>query len=238
LVELVVVRGVARWMSSLAKRVVANNAKFVVVLAVLLFVPAGTLAYGRGWLYIGLHVVWLAACGAWFLRRDPALVERRLIQDERGEVDPKQRAILSMMRVFGAAMHVVAGLDRRFGWSHVPLAATAFGVLLFATGCAIVFAVFRANTFTSSIIAIEPNQRVITSGPYGVVRHPFYAGTLVMGLGIPLVLGSLWSFLFVAAGWVLLVVRILAEERFLTENLKGWADYAQGTRSRVVPGVW
>jgi protein-S-isoprenylcysteine O-methyltransferase Ste14 len=223
---------------SLAKRVVVQNAKFIVILGVLLFVSAGTLSYWQGWVYLGLHVVWLAVAGVWFLRRDPALVERRLVQDERGETDPKQRAILSLMRVFGAAMHVVAGLDRRFGWSHVPPAMTLVGAILFVLGCAVVFAVFRANTFTSSIIAVEPDQRVITTGPYGIVRHPFYAGTTLMGLGIPLVLGSFWAIPFVPAGWVLLVVRILEEERFLEENLPGWADYARGTRRRVVPGVW
>lgn len=223
---------------SLATRAAVNNAKFIVIVGILLFVPAWTLSYWQAWLYLCLQLVWLMGVGAWLLRHDPALAERRLVQDERGENDPEQRAILSVMRVFGAAMHVVAGLDRRFGWSHVPPAVVAFGVLLFVLGGAIVFVVFRANTFTSSIIAVEPAQRVVTTGPYAIVRHPFYAGTTLMGVGIPLILGSFWCAIFVPIGWVLLARRIFAEERFLAENLPGWSDYARATPSRVVPGVW
>jgi protein-S-isoprenylcysteine O-methyltransferase Ste14 len=223
---------------SLARRSAINTGKFVVVIGLLVFVSAGTITYWQGWLYVGLQLAWLSLLGAWFIRHDPALAERRLVQDERGEVDPKQRAIISALRFFGAATHIVAGLDRRFGWSHVPAAATWAGVVLFGLGAAVVFVVFQANSFTSSIITVEPEQRVVTTGPYAIVRHPFYAGTVLMGFAIPLVLASLWSAILVPVGWVLLGLRIRAEEKFLAENLGGWADYAQRTRARVVPGVW
>jgi protein-S-isoprenylcysteine O-methyltransferase Ste14 len=225
-------------MRSLATRTTLNTAKFLAILAVVLFVSAGTLRFWQAWLFLALNLVWLAIAGVYFLRRDPALVERRLIQDEKGERETVQKIIMAVMRVLGAAMLLVAGLDRRHGWSNVPPALVAAAAVLFVAGTAVVFAVFRANSYTSSIIEVDPHQTVVATGPYRALRHPFYAGHLLMGLATPLVLGSYWAALLLPPGWVVLVVRILAEERLLSERLTGYAQYTSRTRHRLIPGIW
>jgi protein-S-isoprenylcysteine O-methyltransferase Ste14 len=215
-----------------------NTAKFLAVMGIVLFVAAGTVRYWNAWLFVALQLVWLEITGGYFLRRDPALVERRLIQDERGEKEGPQKIIIGILRVIGLIMLVIAGLDRRFGWSSVPLPAVVVGCVLFVAGGAVIFAVFATNTYTSSIVEVDAKQTVVDTGLYGIVRHPFYAGTLLQGLGTPLVLGSYWVFVFIPPAWALLVLRILAEERFLSANLPGYDAYIRKTRHRLIPRVW
>lgn len=225
-------------MQGLRRRMTANTAKFLSIMGLVLFASAGTVRFWQAWLYLALHLAWLQVAGAYFLRKDPALVERRLTQDERGEKDPTQRRIIATLRVLGLVTLVVAGLDRRYGWSGEPAALVAAGVVLFVAGVAVVFAVFAANTYTSSIIEVDAGQHVVATGPYRRLRHPMYAGTLLMGLATPLVLGSYASALLLPPGWALLVARILAEERFLSRELPGYEAYMARTRSRLLPGIW
>lgn len=215
-----------------------NTAKFLGIVSVVLFASAGTLRFWNAWLYLALQFAWLEGGAAYFLRRDPALCERRLTQDEQGEKETTQKIIIAVVRALGLAMLAVAGLDRRFGWSAMPLWAVAAGVALFAAGGAFVYVVFAENSHTSSIIEVDPSQTVVSSGPYSVLRHPFYAGTLLMGLGTLLVLGSFWAALLLPPGWALLAARILAEERFLARELPGYSEYMARTRRRLIPGVW
>jgi protein-S-isoprenylcysteine O-methyltransferase Ste14 len=225
-------------MRSLTARMNLNMVKFLAMVAALLFLSAGSLRFWQAWVYLGLHFTWLKVAGVYFRRKDPALVERRLVQDEQGEKEPVQKTVITLLRVLGAATLVVAGLDRRFGWSAVPPAMVGAGCALFAAGCALIFVVFLENTHTSSIIEVAAGQTVVATGPYRRLRHPMYTGTLLMGLGTPLVLGSYWMALFLPLGWALLVVRILAEERLLSARLPGYAEYMGKTRSRLIPGVW
>ncbi|HEY8086590.1 MAG TPA: isoprenylcysteine carboxylmethyltransferase family protein, partial [Polyangiaceae bacterium] len=176
--------------------------------------------------------------GVYFFRRDPALVERRMVQDERGEKEKDQKVIMTMMRILGAVMLVVAGLDHRFGWSAVPPALVVAASVVFLAGTALFFAVSLANTYASSIIEIDPRQTVASTGPYRVLRHPMYTAFILMGIATPLVLGSIWSALAQPPAWALLVARILAEERLLSGKLRGYAEYMATTRHRLVPGVW
>jgi protein-S-isoprenylcysteine O-methyltransferase Ste14 len=215
-----------------------NTAKFLGIVGAVLFASAGTLRFQNAWLYLGLHFGWLTVTGRYFLNRDPALVERRLLQDEQGERRADQRKIMATMRVLGLFTLVVAGLDRRFGWSPVPVAVVAAAGVLFVAGASLVFAVFAANTYTSSIIEIMPGQTVVAKGPYRVVRHPMYAGTLLMGLATPLLLGSYWAALMLPPGWALLAWRIRAEEQLLARELSGYAQYMDRIRNRLIPGVW
>jgi protein-S-isoprenylcysteine O-methyltransferase Ste14 len=225
-------------MRSLGTRATLNTTKFLAVVAVVLFVSAGTLRFWQAWMYLALNLAWLAVAGVYFLRRDPALVERRLVQDEQGEKEKAQKVVMAILRVLGAATLVVAGLDRRFGWSTVPPALVVAGAVVFVAGTALIFVVFLENTFTSSIIEVDRRQTVVTTGPYRALRHPMYTGTLLMGVATPLVLGSYWAALLLPLGWALLAVRILAEERLLSEKLRGYGEYMQRTRSRLIPGVW
>jgi len=215
-----------------------NTAKFLGVLGALLFVSAGTPRFWEGWLFLGFNLAWLQVAGAYFLRKDPALVERRLKQDEGGEKEVVQKRVMAVLRVLGVATLVLAGLDHRFGWSAVPAGVVAAACVLFVAGAAVIFSVFLENTYTSSIIEVDAAQTVVATGPYRVLRHPMYSGTLLMGLAMPLMLGSYWALLLLPPGWVLLVVRILAEERFLSHELRGYAEYMRRTPKRLIPGVW
>ncbi len=225
-------------MRTLRTRMTLSTAKFLGITGIVLFVSAGTVRFWQAWLFLGLHLAWLKIAGWYFLRRDPALVERRMTQDEGGEKEKLQRIVIRVLRLLGAVMLVVAGLDHRFGWSVVPLAGVVAGGVLFVAGAAVVFAVFRENTYTSSIIEVATDQTVVDTGPYGILRHPMYTGTLLMGIASPLLLGSCWAALLLPPGWVLLAVRILAEERLLARQLPGYAEYMGRTRSRLIPGVW
>lgn len=215
-----------------------NAAKFLGVVGVVLFVSAGTVRFWEAWLYLLLNLGWLRVTGSYFLKKDPALVERRMTQDERGEKEPAQRRILAVFRVLGVMTLVLAGLDHRFGWSAVPVWVVAAACALFVAGGAVVFAVFAENTYTSSIIEVDAAQTVVATGPYRVLRHPMYSGTLLMGLAMPLMLGSYWALVLLPAGWAMLVARIIAEERFLSRELRGYAQYLRQTPKRLIPGVW
>jgi protein-S-isoprenylcysteine O-methyltransferase Ste14 len=225
-------------MRSLRGRTALNTAKFLGVVGAVLFVSAGTLRFWEAWLYLVFHLGWLTVAGAYFLKKDPALVERRLTQDEGGEKEVRQRIVMAVFRVLGVITLVVTGLDHRFAWSAMPGWVVAAACALFVAGAGVVFAVFKENTFTSSIIEVDAAQTVIVTGPYRVLRHPMYAGTLLMGLATPLMLGSYWALLMLPPGWALLIVRILAEEHFLSDRLAGYADYMRRTPRRLIPGVW
>jgi protein-S-isoprenylcysteine O-methyltransferase Ste14 len=215
-----------------------NNAKFLGVVGVVLFVSAGTVRFREAWLFLVFNLAWLSVAGSYFLKKDPALVERRLIQDEQGEKEVVQKRIITVLRVFGVITLVLAGLDHRLGWSAVPGWVVVAGCVLFVAGAAVVFAVFLENTYTSSIIEVAAAQTVVATGPYRVLRHPMYAGTLLMGLAMPLMLGSYWSLLMLPPGWALFVARILTEEQFLSRELRGYGEYMRRTPNRVIPGVW
>jgi protein-S-isoprenylcysteine O-methyltransferase Ste14 len=225
-------------MRSLRTRITLNTAKFLLALAVVLFASAGTLRYWEAWVYLGLQLASMAAINVYLLKRDPALLERRLALDEHGEKEKVQRVVMGLFRLFGLAMLIVAGVDHRLGWSAVPPVLVAAAAAVFAAGVLLVFMVFRENTYTSSVIEVNAGQTVVSTGPYRLVRHPMYAGMLIMGLATPLLLGSYWAALFLLPGWVLLGIRILAEERFLSERLSGYKEYMTATRHRLIPGVW
>ena len=225
-------------MRSLRARMTVNTVKFLGIVGALLFVSAGSLRFPGAWLFLALNLGWLTVTGSYFLAKDPAFVERRLKQDEGGERERVQRIVMAILRALGAITLVVAGLDHRFGWSSAPIWVVATGCGFFLGGAVVVFAVFAANAYASSIIEVDAAQTVVVTGFYRVVRHPMYAGTLLMGLGTPLMLGSYWALMLLPPGWALLVVRIVAEERFLCSELLGYADYMRRTPSRIIPGVW
>jgi protein-S-isoprenylcysteine O-methyltransferase Ste14 len=224
--------------ASLKVRATRVTARLVVAQAVVVFAAAGTLGFWQGWAYCGLQLTSMTAINAYLLRHDPALMERRLVIVESSETGRLQRVVIAVMRLVGLAMLVVAGLDHRFGWSSVPPAIVAAGCIVSTAGAALIFRVFRENTYTSSVIEVGAEQTVVATGPYRRVRHPMYAGTLLIGLATPLVLGSYVAELCLPPSFALLVMRILAEERFLSARLIGYDAYLRVTRWRLIPGVW
>jgi protein-S-isoprenylcysteine O-methyltransferase Ste14 len=211
---------------------------FFIGLGLLLFLAAGTLHYTDGWLFLGVLAAITAVLTLYLARNDPKLLERRLAASERGEQDPVQRRFQKLASISFIGMLAVAGLDQRFSWSYVPLPWLVVGYALFITGYAIVFFVFRANTYTSAVVEVVEGQTVVSTGPYAIVRHPMYSGALLIIAGAPLALGSWVALLFVVPLVALIVSRLLDEERFLSEHLGGYREYLARTPYRLVPHVW
>jgi protein-S-isoprenylcysteine O-methyltransferase Ste14 len=222
----------------LTKTALIKIARFVVALAVLLFLPAWTLAYWQAWLF------WVILCAACVLitldlvRHDPRLVERRLNAGPTAEKERSQQIIQTLTSGLFILLFIIPGFDHHFGWSRVPALISLVANLGVVLGFVIIFFVFKANSFASSIIEVSDAQRVVSTGPYAVVRHPMYAGSLVMLACIPPALGSWWGLLLIIPIVGVLVWRLLDEERFLVRNLPGYAAYCEQTRYRLVPGLW
>ncbi len=209
-----------------------------IVIGLLLFVPAGTINYWQAWIFLAVFFGASAIITGYLMRKDPALLQRRMAGGPTAEKEPAQKIIMLFASIGFIGLLVVPALDRRFGWSHVPLVLEIIGNLLIAIGFLIIFFVFKVNTFTASTIEIAEGQKVISTGPYAIVRHPMYAGGLLYCLGIPLALGSWWGFAPFGMMLPVLIWRLFDEEHLLTKNLPGYAEYCAKVKWRLVPGVF
>lgn len=222
----------------LLTRAVAGLIFLFAVLTTLFFGLAGTLHAGRAWAALavffgcaGLITVWL-----WF--QDKPLLERRVKAGPGREADPVQNILQGLAALVFLAAFAIPGLDTRLHWSRLPLPLSLAGDGMIAIGFLIVFLTFRANSYAAGTIEIAQAQPVIARGPYAILRHPMYAGTLVMILGIPLALGSWWGLLPAGLLIPVLIWRLLREEAFLLANLPGYAEYRRRVRCRLVPMLW
>ncbi|MGH7293526.1 MAG: methyltransferase family protein [Polyangiaceae bacterium] len=213
-------------------------ANLAVVLALVLFGAAGTLRFVEGWVFLGLFTAGSAAITLHLARTDPALLARRTRAGPVAEKERTQKVIQGVAGVAFLSTIALPSLDHRFGWSRAPMPAIVAGDALVLAGFLVVFLVFRENTFTSAVIEVASEQRVVSSGPYAVVRHPMYSGALVLIAGVPLALGSLVGLATLPPFVAVLVWRLLDEERFLVERLSGYAAYRDKTRYRLIPYVW
>jgi protein-S-isoprenylcysteine O-methyltransferase Ste14 len=224
----------------LAKQVVQNLA-FLVLLGLLLFPAAGTLAWPQAWVLLAVFDGCTIAFGLWLQRFDPDLLAERMKSPVGTNQKPRDRAIMGIIGACFAGWFVFMAIDaRRLGWSSTPLWAQALGaVLIMVTFCAWA-SVLRANRFAISTIRLQPErcQTVISTGPYAIVRHPMYAYVILSLLGVPLLLGSLWGIAGILLLMPLLALRILGEEAMLMSGLSGYRDYAGKVRFRLLPGVW
>ena len=208
------------------------------VMCALIFGTAGTVRFWQAWVYVSIFVGASVLTTLYLMKKDPALLARRMRGGPTFEREGTQRIIMVFTSVGFIALLVVPALDRRFGWSNVPVWAVVVGNVLVAVGFYFIFLVYRENTFTAATIEVTAGQRVITTGPYAVVRHPMYASGSLYVLGTPLALGSYWGFLAFAGMTPFLLWRLLDEERILTRDLPGYAEYRQLVRHRLVPMVW
>lgn len=220
---------------SLAAKAGARFVAGLVVLSALLFVPAGTLDWWQAWLYLASLFLPMAMVFMFLLRRDPALLERRL---RSGEKERDQSLVVRLGSVFYLLAFVLPGLDRRMGWSHVDPAISWVAAGAFVTAYGLFVLVLRENSFASRVVEVDASQTVITTGPYAVVRHPMYTAILGMMLVTPVVLGSWWSALIGLPLVGVFVIRIHGEERVLSGQLPGYRDYLRQTKYRLVPGIW
>jgi protein-S-isoprenylcysteine O-methyltransferase Ste14 len=213
---------------------------FLLIVAVMaaLFIPAGTFRYWQAWIFLAFYLMPALAITLYLMVKDRKLLARRMRGGPTAEKLTAQKIIMSIVSVGFIALLVVPALDHRFAWSHTPASVALAGDALMAIGWLAIFFVFRENSFSSATIEIADDQRVVSTGPYARVRHPMYAGALLMLLGMPLALGSWWGVLVFLAMLPALIWRVFDEEKLLTENLPGYAEYRQKVRFRLIPGVW
>lgn len=222
-----------------AGRLVVRLVVVVVLQLSLLFLPAGTWRWPAAWLYLGLYLSFAVPVMIWLFHRNPALLAERLDWTKRA---PKRwdRALMAGLIPVFVALYVVAGLDFRFGWSRVPLAPRVVAFALMGGFYAVLTLVLRENTHLSRVVEVHPEagHRVVTTGPYAVVRHPMYAGYVAWLFGVPVGLGSWPALIPGVVLAVAIVVRTVLEDRTLHVELPGYRDYAARVRFRLVPGLW
>ena len=221
-----------------AIQAIASGLIGLVVFGLLVFWPAGTFDYWQGWAFIAVFAASTMIPSLYLAAKNPAALERRMQAGPAAETRPLQKLIISFAFVSLGATIVVSALDFRFGWSSVPAAISVIGDVLVALGLGISMIVTIQNGYAAANIKVESGQDLVSTGLYGVVRHPMYFGNVVLMIGIPLALGSYWGLLFVIPGLAVLATRILDEEKVLTQQLAGYRDYAQRVHYRLVPYVW
>jgi protein-S-isoprenylcysteine O-methyltransferase Ste14 len=224
--------------AALIRRAWPRQLIFIAFLALLLFVPAGTLDDWPAWLFLAVFVALTVAIGIYFLRSDPALVERRITAGPRAEQEPTQKIIVTLMMTAFLLLIVLPGLDRRWHWSNVPAWLVLLAELGIIASYGIFLLVMKENSYAASTIKVEAGQPVVSTGPYAIVRHPMYSGALLMAICTPLALGSFWSLAALVALLPALYWRLTDEERVLLRDLPGYAAYTERIRYRLVPLVW
>lgn len=222
----------------LAVRSALGMMQTLVAMGAVLFLSAWSLRYWQAWVFLGVFGAAVAPITFYLLQHDPALLERRLNAGPSGEKQKAQKIIQAFASLVFIGFFVVSGLDQRFGWSHVAAPLVIAGDAIVVLGLLVVFFVFKENSFTSATIEVNDAQRVVSTGPYRVLRHPMYSGALLMLIGVPLALGSLWAALFVVPMVVVLVFRLRNEERFLSFHLPGYAEYCERTHFRLIPWIY
>lgn len=201
----------------------------------LLFLPAGSFAYTGGWLFIALLFIPMIILGAVLLIKAPDLLEKRLGAKEK---ENTQKGVVALSGLLFLIGFIVAGFDYRLGWSHVPTWLVIVSSVVLLISYALYGEVMRENAYLSRTIEVQQGQKVVDTGLYGIVRYPMYAVTVWLFLSIPLVLGSFWSLLCFAPYPIVIIVRILNEEKVLTAGLDGYADYKKKVKYRLIPFIW
>ena len=219
----------------LVRMVLTRYLGAILVLSAMFFLPAGTLAYGEAWVYLAILFITMLFVLIYLFKNDPELLARRMKIRER---EAEQKLIIKLAYIPFLLAFVLPGFDKRFGWSNVPVGVVILADILVLLGYSIVFLVFRENRYASRVIEVEQGQTVISSGPYALVRHPMYLGSLLLYILSPLALGSYWAMLPAILIIPIIVARIRNEESVLERELTGYRAYMQKTRYRLIPGVW
>ena len=201
----------------------------------MLFVPAGTLAYRGAWLFIALLFTPILVMGVVLFIKNPELLRKRLEMKER---EKEQQHVVALSGLLLVTSFIVAGLDHRFGWSHVSNAIVVIASAILLVGYALYVEVLRENVYLSRVVEVQEEQRVIDTGLYSIVRHPMYFAVTLLYLAIPLVLGSWWALLVLSPCILLLTARIKNEELVLHQGLPGYTDYTKRVRYRMIPWIW
>lgn len=207
----------------------------VILVGLMIFLPAGTISFFNGWLFMGIMFVPMLLAGIVLMIKNPDLLKKRLDAKEKSK---EQDLVVKLSGLMFVAGFVVAGLGFRFGWYMLPKAVSVVFAVVFIAAYILYAEVMRENTYLSRTIEIQENQKVIDTGLYGIVRHPMYSVTLLLFLSMPLVLGSVFSFMIFLAYPLIIAKRIRNEEEFLEKELEGYSEYKQKVRYRLIPFIW
>jgi protein-S-isoprenylcysteine O-methyltransferase Ste14 len=204
-------------------------------LLIILFLPAGTLAYWEAWMYLGILLIPMSIIMVYFFKKAPEFLARRMKLKEK---EAEQKLIVKLSLIPFLLAFILPGIDKRLGWSNVPLPIIVGAELFVLIGYLFVFLVFKENQYASRVIEVEKGQKVIQSGPYRLVRHPMYMGAILMYIASPLALGSYWAIIPAIFIVPIFVARIINEESVLIKELEGYSEYKLNTRYRLIPGIW
>ena len=207
----------------------------VVLIGLLIFLPAGTLKFINGWIFMGVLFIPMFIAGIVMLVKDPNLLRSRLDAKEKGK---EQNLVIKLSGLMFVAVFIVAGLDYRYSWLEIPNWITYVGIALFLLAYVMYAEVLRENAYLSRTIKVQENQKVVDTGLYGIVRHPMYSATIVLFLAMPLILGSLISFFIMLIYPFLIGYRAINEEKFLTKELEGYEEYTKKVKYRLIPFIW
>ena len=206
-----------------------------VLIGALVFLPAGTFNYLGAWIFIAVLFVPILIMGGVMLVKAPKLLEKRLNNKEK---EKTQKGVVKLSGLIFIIGFVLSAFDFRFNWSSVPFWLVVLSCILFLLGYILYAEVMRENAYLSRTIEVQENQKVISTGLYGVIRHPMYFATLLMFIPIPLILGSFWGIIPFAFYPVIIIIRIVNEEKVLTDGLEGYSEYKKKVKYRLIPFIW
>ena len=207
----------------------------VVIIGLLIFIPAGTIKFINGWIFMGVLFIPMLIAGIIMMIKNPELLKSRLDAKEKQK---EQNIVIKLSGLMFIVGFILAGLDFRYSWLKLPSFVSYIAIALFLLSYIMWAEVLRENTFLSRTIKVTENQKVIDSGLYGIVRHPMYLATLILFLSMPLVLCSLISFFVFLLYPILIIVRIINEEKYLEKELNGYIEYKNKVKYRLIPFIW
>ncbi|WP_099469560.1 methyltransferase family protein [Konateibacter massiliensis] len=207
----------------------------LLLVSVLLFIPAGTVRFWNAWLFIAVLFVPMFIAGVVLWIKKPELLAKRMNTKEK---EAEQKSVILLSGCMFIAGFIIAALDFRFEWLHIPTWLVVLATVIFLVAYVLYAEVLRENTYLSRTVEVQENQKVIDTGLYGIVRHPMYSATILLFLSIPIILGSVYSFIVFMVYPVLLVKRILNEEKVLEAELEGYMEYKQTVKYRLIPFIW
>ena len=219
-------------------QLLASTLGGILFMGVLLFVPAGTFDYWQAWVFIAVFIVGTMVPTVYLAVKYPDALQRRMTSGPWAETRLAQRLITVGLFLTVIAVGVISALDYRFGWSTPPTAVVVIGNVLVLAGLLLAEAVIIQNNYAAATVTVEADQPVVSTGLYGLMRHPMYVGALIMMAGMPLALASYWGLLTLIPGVLVFVARITDEEKMMREELDGYPEYMQKVPYRLVPGVW
>lgn len=222
-------------MNNLLKKTIIGFIQLIAGLGIMLFVPAWTFDFWQAWIYLFIYATAIVLILVYLYKNDTKLLERRL---NRAEKEKNQKGIQLCIYITYIGVFILSSLDHRFLWSHVSFSVVMSGDVLVAFGYLIIFIVLKENAFAAATIEVTPDQKVISTGPYAIIRHPMYSGAIVLLFGTPLALGSWWGLLAFILITFFIVRRLLDEEKFLFQSLSGYKEYCQKIRYRLLPFIW